>query len=574
MLQDSTQQGISKLGFMIPQKAVLKAIVLVVFFLSGGSLNVFGQQENMIQIFDLKIDSINAELSFATGPFKDTNCYYYLNNDSIQLVPEKKQVCNFNWTIPLVQGYNSLKIFLNDSVGSTFSCDTTIYINSRDKKCGYWVLSVGTGDKTGVWSSNLTHSTEDAKKFVNSIIEKFGQPEMPPIILNDSRATKKGIEVSFDSILMDIKDKNSIQDKAVVVYLSGHGQKEGDKTFRFQVKNDKGMDTEWLTEDSLVYFINKLVENEDVMVWLFVDACESIDLFNDYKNTNNSIVFHGKIIRYSSQIKQGENYYCNTDPKECKEASEIIHYKEDNGNLEGKAIDGLFEHIFKLSLCDLSIPTTEENLMISLFKKSGEHFTPPHKINISADDELYFPVKEPEVEKPSPSGFIDFAIGWNFSGQWNPQIGYSWEKWSVFANISFNFNWTNDITHTLRKDEIVEIIPSKRIRALGAGFKWYPISNKKIDYGFVFSAQIGDIYGEKFISETETILHHQSFSCFKPAFSMRWFTSKRHLCMCNLDIGYAWFTPNSINKDVKWRSAVVNIGLSIPICHKNKNSLN
>lgn len=567
-------------------KVVLKATAIVLLLIMGGPLTSYGQQDNVgkFRFASLEIDDTTerATLPFSTTTDSKDSCYYticYTINDSIKEKLEPIiQRKNTLWRIPLVQGKNAIKVCWKYKEKNSGIFDTVI----NYQYCGYWILSVGTGDKQLDTLSNLRYSTEDAQAFADTIEKKTGQKPEKSIVLNDFRATKDGIKASFDSICNDMDNKDWIQEKSLVIYLSGHGKKIEGESFKFQIKNDKGYDDDWMTDDEFRKLIGEKLKDKNVVVWFFVDACESIDFMGKDSNYH---IDHVKIIMYSSQIKQGDSLYI-CDPinvKECENISSIIVndksiVNESCKHLKGKAIDGLFEHIFALSFSE---PTDIDTLSYQLFCRYGRHIEREIKINLSRDDKVWFPgrikrIQKEEPDKP-PLGYIDLAIGWNLSHQWNSQIGYSWKKYSVFADVSFNFNWTDSITHALGENNTLNIIPSKSIYAIGVGFRWYRSINR-VDLGFSTSVQTGSVYGEEEISEVAIIKHHQQFLCLTPTVSLRWFTSQKHCCRCYANVGYVFYLPCSINEDMINRDVkknppfVANVGISIPISFNKHNN--
>jgi hypothetical protein len=298
----------------------------------------------------------------------------------------------------------------------------------------------------------------------------------------------------------------------------------------------------------------------------------------------------GSVIIYSAMISDGDQFktnkryddmlrsgsYCDSI-KNCKCLYSIVEHVGvgESSDLGEKAINGLYMVFFEKVLKERRFPIKYDELQDTLNGCYNGNL---------ADRELAGHVKEkpskPEFpirisspkkqrEKNIPLGYIDVSIGWNLSHQSIAQIGWTWKKWSVFADLSGNWNWKASITHALKESETQQL-QDTLIIGLGMGLKWYPLNLKRVDLGLSVSAQTGVVYGEKVISELETIKHFQPYWGITPAASLRWFTSKNHCCRCYFNVGYAFYPSCSINKEIKWRSVVTNFGISIPVCCKNK----
>ena len=280
----------------------IRYLLLIAFIIVVGDIKSIGQQKTENVFFGFSIDDKGKSMLFFTEKKLaiDVNKSYCKLNDGKKqpVVVIKEQPSLTIWKVPVDKKY--LEVVLMDSIGNTYVFDTTFC-----KEYGYWLLSVGTGDNLKDTIDNLKYSVQDAKAFFNTIRSKGGEPEKG-ILLNDYRATKSGIKASFDSINYDIKEKPFIAQKAVVVYLSGHGRKTKEK-YSFQVKNEDGIDADWLDENTLANWICSLVKDNDVVVWLFVDTCESIDLYQYSENNNSFKGLTGSIIRYSTQIKSNND---------------------------------------------------------------------------------------------------------------------------------------------------------------------------------------------------------------------------------------------------------------------------
>ena len=295
------------------------------------------------------------EFQFYTNILDTADCYYLINGEKKTLNLRNRGTDNLKWGIPLVQGRNTLKIVLqekNENKYSTFVYDTIV----EYKEYGYWILAVGTGDRQDTTTSvlpNLKHSVNDASAFVNTVTNKAGDPEML-FVLNDTRATKNGIKSAFDSICEDINNKKWIKEKAVVIYLSGHGIKDENNDFYFQVKDEFGYDTDSIKESAITDLLLQIIKDKNVTVWLFVDACNSQKAFRTSNQMNDNNI-SGSLIKYSSQIIGGSNYVSkhNVDVKKCNNIDQIL--KEGSNRETDYAIDGAFETFFTQSLTALPI---------------------------------------------------------------------------------------------------------------------------------------------------------------------------------------------------------------------------
>ena len=528
--------------------------------------------------------------------YSESDCYYKLNSNTgpVKLIMTDND--HYEWRIKINRrGENNIHIFMKDSEGIVHVFDTGFIHH----EFGYWVLSVGTDGGR----DSLKCSIDDARQFKDEI-ENMMIPCKPELsyCITDTHATGDSIRNAFLAISKSIKESyGRFDEKAVFVYLSGHGYRESNK-FHFDLGG-----TNDITEDSLLVSFKELFKSirvdETLVVWVFVDACESSSLSFKIPYSNDSGPQNeegsGYVVVFSSTLTNGNKYKIKEDVEKIKRNSDYCTYikglKSINKLVEpreaysqqksllGSAIDGLYMNFFSRTIKGVngSIGYKKFGDMVAKYysvgnnKKKKELLVSPkiEPINGGNDESPSFPFESYPSgilgTQPSPVGFIDVAIGYNFSRQWNPQIGFSWKKWSVFADLSGNWNWKANITHTLKEKETQQL-QDTLVKGFGMGLRWYPLNIKRVDLGLSVSAQTGVVYGEKVISELETIKHFQPYWGITPAASLRWLISKNHCFMLFFNVGYAFYYPCAINEDLKWRSAVTNIGISIPVCCKNK----
>lgn len=584
------------------RKLLIGVILLNIAFSTSNSSMCFGQQRKTIEFNFYPVK--NGMLKFSTESFADTNCYYYVNGDTTNkrlIIPNEhgKKSLNYNWSIPLILGENRLSIYLNDTEGNQYSQDTLIYY----KHFGYWILSVGTGDNQpqGSPRNSLKCSPSDAELFASIVKQTIGEDEEFSVCLTGTEATKKRIRSEACRIGDDIR-KKQFEVNHVFLYFSGHGGKDHDK-FYFRVNDSIGLDTDTMTYDNLINLLDVICKiPETTNVWLFADACESQCLTIENSQTEANIIIN------PSQILDGENLCaievdCDTI-KKIDSLFQIVSEGNCITSLKGKAIDGLYMNFLKKVLDNCNKPIRYGLLYDSINRYYNNRLVdkklkgrsangndnspvfPIHKIQISDDahsnDSL---VTNDGIIKKIPVRFVEVAIGWNLSRQWNPQIGYSWPRWSVFVDFSGRKKWTNTITHTdiPESDTLARVLPSQYIIGMGLGVRWYPdfFSFGKVNsgiglvnLGLGLSAQTGIIYGEKKISEVETVKHKQSYTCLTPTISIKAFVSRRHQFMWYFNVGYACYIhPCSINHELELKPFVTNFGISIPVCFNNKKTI-
>lgn len=589
-------------------------ILIAALFLVLGNMS-YGQRKDS---FFHKIKKEGSNLVFSTSREANTSsccAIRYVDGlivDTIrQIEVDTNNRKELNWRISLVDGEYKLRIKLNDIEGH---CHETVEEICYRKFC-YWILSIGTGDnqkRKGIFDlKDLQCSAGDAELFVSLVENVIGCEPVMKICLNDSSATKKRIVEKAKIIANDIENYKEVSENcAVFVYLSGHGV-FNDNKFGFQVKDLDGYDDDTLSNKTIIDLLSSYFEkNDKTDVWLFADACNSQKMeIGLGENVKKGI--KGSLIAYSSVISGGDivfndrylamqeaGNYCDSI-KSCNRLCSIVSIdKNDTG---GKAIDGLYmaflEKALKRKTCSIKYDELQDTLNwyyngnlvrneLEGHAKNERSFKPEFPIGISSS-------REP-TEKTLPSRYIDVAIGWNLSKQWNPQIGFSLPNWSVFADCYVNCSWPVSITHTMGKKEFVDKLPSKRIIGIGLGTRYYPtffhsvFSIKELvmsDLGLSLSVQIGGIYGKETISEMETIKHWQNYICLTPAASLRFYLSKNKADVkIFFNVGYSIYFPCSknkelellyinkeINKEIKTKPFVANIGMSIPLYNKNSS---
>lgn len=547
-------------------KQIFSNLVILILLLNNSKI-IYCQKNNIEFLKD------GAELHFFTEPQWDS--IYVLNNhDSILITPQKYDL-NYFWKITLNHGDNNIKVELQDDNGNVYVGDTLI---KYYKPFGYWILSVGTGDNHETPlppNTDLLHSVSDASRFAETIRVLVEQEPELTLVINDSSATKDGIKAAIDSIKNDI-DYKSINEMTVIVYLSGHGKIDEKGTYYFQVKDYRGYDEDWIDEEVLANWLRTILDNHKIIVWLFVDSCNSTDLYSNNSNLFKGI--SGSVIRYSSQIVNGDKlFYSGNDVKDksCKNANDVIQKVFEDGNLKGRAIDGLFEHLFEQAVTELPIKDTLLNKQLS--STFNNYIGDRELIRLGNEErnKVYFPgrvikntlqsIDADISEEQPPCGFIDIAVGYNLSRQGNIQIGYSWPSFSAFVECSGAWHWTDSITHIL--EGVEEKMPSKRIGEFGVGIRHYPFSYGKLDIGYGLSIGLGYIHGEKMPLELieEPKKDNQLYCSFTPVTSFRFYTSKNHRSKFFFNVGYRFYLPCKIDENIKWRSAVTSFGVSIPI---------
>ena len=571
----------------------IRLILLFTFFVFFGEIQSIGQEKQDKDFCGFSIANKGKCMRFFTKKIAvDLNKSYYKWDEIVKqpVVLIREQTMMSMWEVQ-VDKKKHLEIVLIDSIGNRHIFDTSFC-----KEYGYWLLSVGTGDNLKDTIDNLDYSVKDAEAFFDMIINKAGDPEKG-ILLNDFRATKNGIKASFDSINNDIKEKANIAQKAVVVYLSGHGRKEKGK-YSFLVKNEDGIDADWVDENTLAKWICSLVKDNNLVVWFFVDTCESIDLYKLSENNNCFSQLTGSIIRYSSQIKcDNDNplYYNGNDVKhkKCTNANYVIDtLGEDRRKLTGKAIDGLFEHLFQQAISELPI---EESLLTNKLDECFDGHIGERKPIHLLEEDLWFPgqITKEGFDKQHkvgqrPSHYLDVAIGYNCDNQLDFQIGLSWRSWSFFAEFSGYWDWTDSITYQVNNNEplgngMVKM-PSKSIFGIGLGVMWYPI--KDFDYfGIGFSSQVGGAYGKMIVTDNVTMDNPENdqyildlrekqgwrnYVCVTPSIAVRIPAFNKFPCRLHINMGYSVYFSRYekirlMNREMEKAPIVFNAGLLIPI---------
>ena len=562
-------------------------------------------------------------VEFTTAPIcADTSMCYAVrivdgsSVDTLCVIPysgKNRKRETTNWRINLKnEGLYTLRIVLKDVDGKCYQYPYDV----NYKRFGYWILSVGTGDNQKNGKNKLLCSPDDAQTFVDIIQEKIDQDPEKSELLVGPKATKDSIMAAFQRISIDLESKRgNFDEESVFIYLSGHGKDVGksNSNFQFQIKDkNSGVDGDTtLSQESITKKLDEFFEKgqDDLIVWLFVDACESDRL---YQSGHQLKAVRGQnLLVFSSVIANGWKYKkkvydCNEVKRSENLFDVVVRVKEEEGEkgeLDRKAIDGLYVSFFNKTLQGIDTAVRYDELSDTLkLKYYKKELTTPG--NLFPDITPSFPYegfkRGASIESPScqndtlppsshddmltPVGFIDIAIGWNLSRQWNPQIGYSWPRWSVFVDFSGRKKWTNTITHTdiPESDTLARVLPSRYIIGMGLGARWYPklFSFGKVNsgiglvnLGLGLSAQTGIIYGEKKISEVETVKHKQSYTCITPIISIKTFVSRRHLFMWYLNVGYACYIhPCNIDQELELKSFVTNFGISIPVCFKNKTT--
>ena len=594
-------------------KRLIFRTLLFILIISSHKLACKGQQVADTAFFrNFNIDTLG--LRFDTKVIKnysESDCYYKLNSNTEPVKLIMTDDDHYEWRIKINRrGENDIRIFMKDSEGFAHVFDTGFIHH----EFGYWVLSVGTDGGR----DSLKCSIDDARQFTDEI-ENMMIPYKPELsyCITDTHATGDSIRNAFLAISKSIKESyGRFDEKAVFVYLSGHGYRESNK-FHF----DLG-ETNDIIEDSLSFCFKELFKSirvdETLVVWVFVDSCESSSLSFKFPYSNDSGLKNeegsGYVVVFSSTLTNGNKYKIKEDVEKLKRNSDYCAYikgiktinklvepREANSqqkSLLGSAIDGLYMNFFSRTIKDVngSIGYKKFGDMVAKYysvgnnKKTEELLVPPkiEPVNGRNEESPSFPFESYPSgimgAQPSPVGFIDVAIGWNLSRQWNPQIGYSWPRWSVFVDFSGRKKWTNTITHTgiPESDTLARVLPSRYIVGMGLGARWYPnlfcfgkvnSGIGLVNLGLGLSAQTGIIYGEKRISEVETVKHKQSYACITPTLSIKAFVSRRHRFMWYFNVGYACYIhPYSINHELELKPFVANFGISIPVCFKNKTT--
>lgn len=534
-------------------------------------------------------------LVFSTVPMiADTvNCIAirFLNNeavDTLKVVPDSgknRDKITKSWKILLKEGYYDLIIELRDVNGLVYRQP----YNVKYKRFGYWILSVGTGDhqknNNDDGLENLKCSSDDARSFVKKIQEVIKPGAEIEECLTGSDATKNNINKAVSRIEKDVCEKSGIFDKeAVFIYFSGHGKRNG--LFQIQVKDTLGWDSDWLKQEEIAKMMESVLQYSNNMdIWLFIDACNSDNIYFG-QNAEDAMKEKSQVVIYSSMIKDGSELKFKMPEngvEHIKDYDSLMAFVQkvdiDNGeigDLENKAIDGLFMNFFERVLNKRTKPIKYDELHKSIKNHYNEYLADSRRIVKSGDTDSSpspkIPINVSESISDFPfdkftSEYFDFSIGYNLSRQGNIQIGYSLPKFSAFVECSGAWHWTDSITHII--DGVKEKLPSKRIGEFGAGIRHYPFSYGKLDVGYGVSFGVGYIYGEKESSVLfqEPQKDYQLYYSFTPVASLRFFTSKNHRFKLYYNVGYRLYLPCriKINEDIKWRSAVTSFGVSIPI---------
>jgi len=190
---------------------------------------------------------------------------------------------NFLANFPFTQGTHEITVQASDKAGNITYVKRTIIVEigvaiSPDlKKRNLYVLSIGVSDfeNSGSKFENLNYADDDARAINNLFGNMQGvlYNKVFTKILTDEQATRENILDAFDWL-----EKEPSQNDVVVLFISSHGFKDGDKSYLMPY--DGNVDKLRATAIDF-YDINQTVEklsNKDQrncrVLWL-LDACHS-----------------------------------------------------------------------------------------------------------------------------------------------------------------------------------------------------------------------------------------------------------------------------------------------------------
>mgnify|MGYP002525286544 CR=1 FL=1 len=524
----------------------------------------FSASAQTIEILDIYSDYKNNEVrvEISTQDVSDTIIAQLRGTKNLKWINPyivDRDGCVFNFKVNKLCGLGENELKLRIKSGKIRKNLNFIYTPPNR----LFVLSVGTGDNQCMLSTdyeNLKYSTSGAKDVYDKVVDVGKAYEIQEnILINDDSATSSVLAETIGRIIREVKE-----DDLVVMYFSGHGDTQPtDNKFKFQVKQQSGesafCDGDWVSNDLWIGI--REIANKGAYVWLFMNACYAHCLENDFPNNNTTTGLDGGVI-----IIPGDR-------------------EKDSKAIEKPGRGSLFSMVLCKALADKKMirdgkQTLGEitHYMDTSYNRlfGGDLFPIITHGNISRNEQYLYYDNKP-IKKPITH--LDFAIGWNLSRQWNPQIGFSWPNWSVFADCSVNCHWTDSITHKMGKKEFVDKLPSEKILAIGFGARFYPPFLNSVlsikgrfngDLGLGLSVQFGGIYGEKTISEIETIKHWKNYFSLTPTASLRFYSSKNRKIKLYFNVGYSFCFPYNINKEMRQKPFVTNVGVSIPVCSKNQ----
>ena len=248
----------------------------------------------------------------------------------------EKNGLSFTQSINLKEGENEISIHAYEKTGGTMAVSDSVFLVNPTNdnpahavpasKSRLFVLAVGIDRYRP--PNGLKYAVKDSTDFLTTVAAKKSPAygEVIPFRLFDDQATLQNIESTFDKIASMIDQNDS-----VLIYLSGHGLRDG-RDFYFipyDVNDDKLNETA-LSQQLLKTNIAKLSKTNKI--FLFIDSCHSGAV--DLEGIQQEVASFDKI-----KHQLGDNIFILAASGENQEAQD--QFKLDNNE---KANNGLFAY--------------------------------------------------------------------------------------------------------------------------------------------------------------------------------------------------------------------------------------